>query len=308
MCEIKRLWKGFWQLADPKIWIASTVPVVIGGALAYFNESKFNLYWFLVSLAALYLIEIGKNAVNEVIDYNSGVDRNIPPDKKTPFSGGKKTIVEGKLTVKEAGIIGVMTLGASCLIGLYIILFREFNILWIGLAGIILSVAYSMPPIKLAYRGLGEITVGLTFGPLVMSGIYMVMTHLFDWRVIIISLPVAFLIGNVLVINQFPDYEADMMGGKRNWVVRLGKPKAVRLFHIIYICAFLCVAASAIAYMNPFLLLGLIGIPTSIRAVKAAYKYYDDIPKLMNANASTIKTYQLTGIGLLLGIVIGGLI
>src|SRR5690554_2582385 len=86
-----RLWVGFWQLADPKIWIASTVPLFVASALAYKHTGQINVWWLLVSLAAVYLIEIGKNAVNEVVDYDSCVDSSITPDHRTPFSGGKKT-------------------------------------------------------------------------------------------------------------------------------------------------------------------------------------------------------------------------
>ena len=62
--DVRRVWQGFWQLADPKIWIASTVPMIVGAAFAFGNSGKFDLYWFLVALIAVYCIEIGKNAVN----------------------------------------------------------------------------------------------------------------------------------------------------------------------------------------------------------------------------------------------------
>src|SRR5690554_1687492 len=58
----KRLWQGFWQLADPKIWIASTIPLLVAAALAYKHTGLVNVWWFVISLVAVYLIEIGKNA------------------------------------------------------------------------------------------------------------------------------------------------------------------------------------------------------------------------------------------------------
>ena len=68
---------------------------------------------------------------------------------------------------------------------------------------------------KLAYRGLGEFAVGFTFGPLITLGIYLVMSGRFDFKVMIVGLPLGFLIANVLWINQYPDYEADMKGNKK---------------------------------------------------------------------------------------------
>ena len=132
---MKRVVKGFWQLADPKIWIASTVPMAVGGALAYRHISRFEWYWFIISLVGVYLIEIGKNAVNEFIDYASGVDRYVEADKRTPFSGGKKTIVDGMLTVFETKVIAVITMFLACIIGLYIVLFRETAVFWVGVSG-----------------------------------------------------------------------------------------------------------------------------------------------------------------------------
>ena len=66
--ELKRLWRGFWQLADPKIWIASTVPMLVGASLSYSVTGRFDFPWFILSLMGIYLIEIGKT-INEYIDY-----------------------------------------------------------------------------------------------------------------------------------------------------------------------------------------------------------------------------------------------
>jgi 1,4-dihydroxy-2-naphthoate octaprenyltransferase len=298
--QFKRLWKGFWQLADPKIWVASTIPMAVGGALAFGMTGKFDVFWFVVSLAAVYLIEIGKNASNEVVDYITGVDRYVTPDKRTPFSGGKKTIVDGKLTVTEAVLIAMLTFGLACIIGIYIILFRELSIFWIGFIGVLTAIFYSVPPVKLAYRGLGEIAVGFVFGPLILSGIYKVMTHGLVFPVIVASLPIGLLIANVLIINQFPDYEADTRGNKKNLVVRLGKKKAINVYAMLYILAFSSFLAIAIIFKNPLWLLGFAGVPLAIKSVRVARVHYDNIKELMQANAATIMVYQVTGLAMVI--------
>ncbi len=295
----KRIYKGFWQLADPKIWIASTIPMAVGGALAYGNTGHFDLYWFIVSLAGIYFIEIGKNAVNEFVDYQTGVDRYVAPDKKTPFSGGKKTIVEGKLTVSEVKAIALVTFLMAAATGLYVALFREMNIIWIGLPGIFLAIFYSLPPFKFNYRGLGEVVVGLTFGPLILSGIYLVLTHTLDIRAVLASLPIGFIVANILWINQYPDYEADKKGNKKNWVVRLGKKNGIRIYALLFAATFASFVLLSIVFANPLWLMGLIGLPSAINSVRIAGKYYDDIPNLIQANAKTIIIYQITGFAML---------
>lgn len=294
--DTKRLWKGFWQLADPKIWIASTVPMAVGAALTYGSTGGFNLYWFIVALIGVYCIEIGKNAINEFIDYGSGVDRYITADKRNPFSGGKKTIVDGKLTVLEAKIIASITMGAACIIGLYVVFYHEFSVLWVGLLGVFLTTFYSMPPFKFNYSGFGEFVVGFTFGPLVLSGIYLTLNHIIDYKVLLVSLPIGFLITNVLWINQFPDYEADKKGNKFNWVVRLGKKRSVPIYAFLFKAAFGLFIIISIVYRNPLWLLSLLAIPKALRSVKVAKTQYDNIPELMQANAGTVQIYMVVGI------------
>ncbi len=303
-CEKKRLWNGFWQISDPKIWIASTIPMAVGAAIAYSHQGSFNWYWFLVGVAAIYLLEIGKNAINEYIDYLSGVDRFVTPEKRTPFSGGKKTIIDGKLTLRENLIIGVITVLAGSLLGLYIVLNREFLVLWIGLAGVFFALFYSLPPFKFAYRGIGEIVVGFTFGPLITTGTYLVQTHTISAEVLIASLPLGLIIANVLWINQYPDYEADLKGGKMNGVVRLGREKGVIVFAALFALAYLVLLTLTLMSGNVFWLLPFISIPLAVKAIKVARKHFDNIPKLIEANAKTIQIYQLTGLTMMAAVLL----
>jgi len=294
--DLKRFGEGFLQIADPKIWIASSIPMAVGGALAFAQSAKFNWYWFSVGVVAVYFLEIGKNAINEYIDYLSGVDRFVTPDKRTPFSGGKKTIIDGKLTLKENLVIGIITIFAGCLLGLYIVAFREFSVLWFGLAGVFFALFYSLPPFQFAYRGFGELAVGFTFGPLITTGTYLVQTGTISLLVVIASLPLGFIIANVLWINQFPDYEADLKGGKMNGVVRLGKKKGVSVYALLFGLAYLFLLILAIFSKSFLWLFPFISLPPAIKAVKVAREHYDNIPLLIEANAKTIQVYQLTGI------------
>ncbi len=292
--DFKRIVKGLWQVADPKIWVASTVPMAAGASLAYGLNGAFNLYWLLVAMAAVYLIETGKNAINEAVDYKSGVDLMVK--HRTPFSGGKKSIIDGLLTPLQAGLIGIAATGAACLLGLYILLYREASLIYIGIAGVFLSAAYSVPPFKLAYRGLGEITVGLVFGPLITMGMYLLMTGSLTGKVFWLSLPIGFMIANILIINQFPDYEADAAGNKKNWVVRLGKQKGVRLFAAVFVLAYISFIAAALISGNYFWLMGLITAPLALKAIKIAGHNYDNIPLMLGANMLAVQIYQSTGI------------
>ncbi len=298
--KLQRTWAGFWQIADPKIWIASTIPMAVGAAIAYTYLGSFRWNWFLVGVAAIYLLEIGKNAINEYIDYNSGVDRFVSADKRTPFSGGKKTIIDGKLTLQENLTIGTVTILTGSMLGLYIVVAREFSVLWIGLAGVFFALFYSLPPFKFSYRGMGELVVGFTFGPLITMGTFLVQTHTISIEVILASIPLGFMIANVLWINQYPDYEADLKGGKMNGVVRLGKKKGVAVFALLFALAYLFLMILAVLSKNPLWLLSLLSLPLAIRAVKVARLQFNNISELIEANAKTIQIYQITGITMII--------
>lgn len=297
----KRVWHGFWQLADPKIWIASTIPMLVAAALAYsYDATSFSLVWFLIACSGIYLIEIGKNAVNECIDFMTGVDTFIEDDKRNPFSGGKKTIVDGKLTMMETMLISVFTLSGSLLVGVIVAFFKEPGILWIGLAGGLLAVFYSLPPLKLNYNGWGEVAVGTAFGPLLMSGMYIMLTGTLHWEVVVTGLPLGFLITNVLWINQYPDFEADLKGGKRNWLVRIGKEKGIKVYIALYAASYLSTIGLAIIYADPWWLLGFLTVPLAMLTVKTAGRYYDDMSKFLSANARTVQIYVLIGVTMII--------
>lgn len=294
--EPLRLIKGSWRLANPKIWIASVIPMLVGGTAAFKATGSFSWYWFLVSVAGIFLIETGKHAINEAVDYATGVDGAVEPDKVTPFSGGRRTIVDGTLSFAEVCVIGFLAMGAASLTGLYVVAFREFSVLWIGLAGFLIAAFYTLPPVKFIYTGLGELAVGVTYGPLIVMGTYLTQTHSLSLFPFLISVPVGLLITNVLWINQFPDYEADKQGGKRNWVVRLGKRRSLRVFAALFALSDIYVIFLSLSVRRAFLLLPLLTVPVAVHAVRNAFRTYNDIPRLVKSNAMTIEVYLLTGV------------
>lgn len=189
-------------------------------------------------------------------------------------------------------------MAAAALIGIYISAYREPKVFLIGVIGFILAIIYSLPPFKLAYRGLGELTVGLTFGPLIVLGTYLVQTHTISPEIIPVSLPIGLLITNVLWINQYPDYNADKKGAKQNWVVRLGREKAILIYVLLFGLSYLSLFLIFIVFKNPFWLLPFVSLPLVLEAIKTARKYYDNVSKLVLANLRTVQVYQLFGLSL----------
>ena len=295
-----RVFLGFWQVADPKIWVASTIPMLIATAFAYSQNQAIDWGWLILAFIGIYLIEIGKNAVNEFVDFITGVDRFVTADKRNPFSGGKKTIIDGKLTVMETALIAFATLALAFFIGLFIALIREPNVFWIGMIGGFLAVFYSLPPFKFNYTGLGEAAVGITFGPLMVLGMYVMLTGELNMEAVLIGIPIMFFIIALIWINQYPDYEADIKGGKRNWVVRIGKEKGIKVYAVIFAAAYMSIIALAISTGNYFWLLGLISAPFAVQAVKIAARNINNLPQFLGANGKTVLIYQLSGVAMMI--------
>lgn len=293
--------RGLVQLADPKIWVASTVPMFVAAALAYSDTGRFAPGWFLLTLIGVYAVEVGKNAANEIVDWRSGADRFVAPEDATPFSGGKKTITGGLLSERDAAWIAVGSFALAAAAGLPIGLFRTWHAFWIAALGGFLALGYSVPPFSFCYRGLGELVVGITFGPLLSLGTYVVQTQELSTRPLVVGVPLGILIATVLWINEFPDYEADRRANKRNLVVRLGRARARAVYAWLVGLAEIAVIAVAAYLRSPWMLLGLVGSVEAFRAARVCWLAYDSTAELMPANAGTVKTYVLTGAGLLAG-------
>jgi 1,4-dihydroxy-2-naphthoate octaprenyltransferase len=125
-----------------------------------------------------------------------------------------------------------------------------------------------------------------------MTGMYLVLTHHISGDILLLSLPIGFLITNVLWINQYPDYEADLRGHKYNLLVRIGKEKGVIVYAALYGAAYLSFIVIAIVTKNFLWLLSFVTLPLAVQSVKIARKYYDNIPKLIKANANTFNDYS----------------
>lgn len=302
--------KGFMQVADPKIWIASTIPMITAASIAWcFSKTvkPLSVLWFIIAVIGVFLVEIAKNALNEVVDYQSGVDPGIDAEHRTPFSGGKKSIVDGRLDLTQCLYIAIVCFILAGLIGIALALFVEPAIFWPGLAGFVLAVIYSLPPFKLCYRGFGEIAVGIAFGPIIVMGMYLLITGSFDLLPLLVSIPIALLIMNVLWINQYPDYEVDKQHGKKNIVVRLGKARSAYVYAAVFILSYLSAAAVAVYTLNPVWLLPLLTLPMAVKAIRNCFAHYDDIKNLITSNALTVQIYQLFGLSFVVCAILDGL-
>ena len=213
------------------------------------------------------------------------------------------------LTPRQVYRAALAFFAAGSLIGLYLAAEVSPVIILLGIVGVAFGYFYTAPKVNLAARGIGEVALGIGFGPLIVSGAYLVQTGVFDAAVFLAGVPVGILIGLVLFINQFPDMEADKATGKTHWVARMGLRKAAYWYSGLMVAAFLAVPVLVLAGTFPvWTLLSLATLPLGARAVRTVLKNHDDLRALLPSQAMTIQLHLLVGLILSAGFLIPGIL
>lgn len=281
----------------------SVVLVAVGGAAAA-AAGAFDPGLWALTLAGIVLIHLGTNTVNDYFDFLGGTDRiNREP---TPFSGGSRVLVEGLLKPRSVLRVALLCFALGSLIGVYLAWLRGWPILALGLAGVGLAFFYVEPRVNIAARGLGELAVGLAFGPLMVAGAYYVQVQRFDLPALLAGGVMGLLVAAVLWINEIPDAPADREAGKRTLVVRIGRERAARVFPALLGAAYGLLALSVVLRFLPLpALLPLVTLPLAVRAVSIARTRHSDTPRLIPANATTVLMTLLFGALLAAGLGLG---
>ena len=305
---MNRILKGTLMLGAPRTWSASFMPMICGYTCAFLmGNAAFSLEsagWILLSFIAMALIETGKHAVNDLVDFVTGNDTAVDEEHKTPFSGGKKVLTEGILSKEEVIWVAAVTLTLAGAAGLAIAYFQSMPVLLVGAAGMAVSVLYTLPPVKLCYRGCGELAVGITYGPLIFLGAYMVFSCENIMIPLLLSLHTGCLITNVLVINEYPDYEADLAAEKMNLIARVGKEKGTRWYLGLFLMSYLPVFAVVFYTGSRVFLITLILIPWMWKAYKNCIISYNDIGRLIWSNAQTINIHICSSLLLVISMIL----
>jgi 1,4-dihydroxy-2-naphthoate octaprenyltransferase len=213
--------KRLFNATRPKFLPASVLPVLAGSAWGFSVAGQLDWISFLLALGATVCVHAGANVLNDVGDDEIGTDpRN--ESRIYPYTGGSRFIQTGIMSRSGMFRLGVGLLVAASLAGVWLILREGTGILWFGLAGLLLAIAYSLGPLRLSGLGLGEAAVGIAFGILPVTGAAWVQSGVVDGQAVLYSLPVAIWVAAILLINEVPDIEADAASGKRTLPVRLG--------------------------------------------------------------------------------------
>lgn len=255
--------------------LAGALPYVLGAAIAFYHGASFNVPYFLLGLLGMVLAFAGVELFNEYFE---------PADKL--FS---ENVVHPS---RYRFWVGVGCFILALPIGIFLALKTGFFVIVLAFLGFLIAFFYVGPPLRLIYRGLGEIVIFLAYGPLMVLGSYYIQSLKVDVAAIFDSLIPGSLILSLAILNEIPDYYQDMVAGKRNIVVRLGRGKGAALYMTFLFSSYVLVILGVIINALPWLsLLALLSLPVAVRAGSLVRRYHDEPAKLLPVVNNTVLSY-----------------
>ncbi len=258
---------------------AGLLPYLLGAAWAHAMGGVFVTEIFWLGLAGVILAVIGVEAFNEYFDSRMGTDRVFNPEDLPPMSDAVLWL-------------GVAAFAGALAVGVYLTLVGGWPILAFALLGGAAAIFYVAPPVRWAYRGLGELVIGLSYGPWMVLGSLYLHTRAVSWSALWASLVPGLLIMSLAVINAIPDYHQDSLVGKRNLVVRLGRKRAVWLYLALATAGLMVVVAGVAASVFPAVsLLALVALPMLVASARCAMRTYESPRQFVPAIRNMVTCY-----------------
>lgn len=208
-------WRIWLQAVRYFSFTASAIPIFIGSALALIDR-EFDLLLFLVMVAASISCHAGANLANDYFDHVKGIDTD-------ESLGPSKVIQQSLLTPAEVRRGMIVAFGIATVLGLFIVAQTGWQILALALASLGAAYFYTGGPKPLGYIALGEVTVLIFMGPVMIGGAYYVLAERLTWEVMLASLPVGSLVAAILHANNIRDIELDRRAGKVTLATILGR-------------------------------------------------------------------------------------
>jgi len=276
------------------------LPIVLaflGTCIAWY-DGAFHLGHALLAFFGLLIAHISVNVLNEYFDYRSGVDLKT---QRTPFSGGSGALPMGLVSPGQALWLGLGTLIAIIPIGIYFTITIGWMLLPLLLIAAACIILYTPFILKMGWP---EWAPGIGLGALPVLGAYFIQTGDYTVPAIIASVPSGILVHNLLLINEFPDVEADVTVKRRTLPIAIGKGKASIVYSVLTGMVYLWTLGGVLAgQMPPFTLIALLTLPFAVKAIRGAINYNDPsklIPGLANNILVVLVTQLLLGIGYIL--------
>ena len=279
----------------PPFLSVTLIGCLIGLATAHASGVTLDATKAFLTIFFALVAHAGVNVVNDYYDALSGADA-ANTQRLFPFTGGSRFIQNDIMGLRETGLFGYALLASVIPPGLWLAFNSAPGLLLIGLAGLLIGWAYSAPPLKLMCRGVGELAIVAAW-LLVTLGTDFVQRGSFSTWPLLVGLPYALLVANILYINQFPDRAGDASAGKYTLVVRLGAERAKWGYLLITLFAHGWVLYQVmIGQLPDIAALSAATLPLTIKAARDLLKHASQPTALAPAIKLTILAANLHGL------------
>lgn len=289
------------QTFRPSFLVLTPVCVFLGLSTTLAIQSSIDFFLFFLVMTGALAAHICVNTLNEYYDFRSGLDLKT---ERTRFSGGSGALPANPDMAGQIKIIGLASLAVTVAIGVYLILQRGFQIIPIGIVGVVLIVSYT--PWLNRSPLLCLIAPGLGFGVLMIVGTHVILSGAHAPLPWLVSLIPFFLVNNLLLLNQYPDITADASVGRNTFPIAFGLKKSNIVYALFMTLAYSLILLFIVKGLIPSLsVIALIPMLFSLFALMGMIKYASHIaqyPQYMGANvAAAILTPLLLGISIVNG-------
>lgn len=230
-----------WIIAvRPWSFPASVMPVAV--TLAYLAWREVEIDWLCGVLAVvnIVLFHAAGNTWSDYFDYKKGVDAQD--------TFGAKTLTTGMFTPKEIFKLSLGLLVVASLLGLFLMYLSSWQLLWFGVAGAVLTLAYP----KLKFSAFGDVDIILTYAVLPTLGTCFVATGTIDYSVLILAVPLGLITDSILHANNTRDMETDKRAGISTFAMKIGLKRSVVLYCVELIIPYLWVIGCTIMGYLPW--------------------------------------------------------
>jgi len=281
----------------PQFLLLSIVLAFLGTCIAWY-DGAFYLGYALLAFIGLLLAHISVNVLNDYFDYRSGIDLEA---KRTPFSGGSGVLPAGLLKPRQVLWLGLVSFLLAMPIGVYFVIARGWLLLPLLLVAAVCILLYTPFITRLKWP---EWAPGVGMGTLPVLGAYFVQTAAYTLPAVVAAIPSGILVHNLLLLNEFPDVEADKKAGRKTLPIAMGKARASIVYSALTLIVYLWIIGGVVAGKMPlFCLIALLTLPFAIKAIQGALKYQQIsrlVPAMGNNVLVVLLTQFLLGIGYIL--------
>jgi 1,4-dihydroxy-2-naphthoate octaprenyltransferase len=249
-----------------------------------------------LTLIAAVLMHAASNLINDFDDVRHGVDSpDVPTARYRPHP-----LMEGRLRLEQVRIAAYLLYALAAAIGIFLTATRGLLVLWLGIIGTAAGITYTAAPIHYKYKALGEFSVFLMWGPLMVTGAYYVQQQAISADALLISIPFGVLVALVLLANNIRDAAYDRSRGIHTLAILLGERRGISVYLALIVAAYLAVVIMSL--FGPLTIWSLIVLLSTPLAVKLLRQMARDIP--LDADAQTAKLDTAFGLLLVISLVV----